>query len=61
MGEVKEVHKTDVVDEKVVELVEEFKEVFSEKLGCLKDFKVHIPVDPAVQPKFHRARPVPYG
>ena len=61
LEEVKEVHKTDVVDEKVVELVEEFKEVFSEKLGCLKDFKVHIPVDPTVQPKFHRARPVPYG
>ena len=38
-----------------------FEIVFSQKLGCLKDFKVHIPVDPTVKPKFHRARPVPYG
>ena len=41
--------------------MEEFKEVFSEKLVCLRDFKVHILVDPTVQPKFNRARPVPYG
>ena len=38
-----------------------FPEVFSEKLGCLKDFKVHIPVAKDVRPRFFKARPVPYS
>ena len=60
-GDSKAVNKTEVEDQRVVDLMEEFEEVFTEKLGCLKDFEVHIPVDGNVTPKFHRARPVPYG
>jgi predicted aspartyl protease len=44
-GNSKAVNKTEVEDQRVVDLMEEFEEVFTEKLGCLKDFEVHIPVD----------------
>ena len=44
-GDSKAVNKTEVEDQRVVDLMEEFEEVFTEKLGCLKDFEVHIPVD----------------
>jgi len=45
----------------VAELVKEFPEVFSEKLGCLRDFKVRLPVAESVKPMFFKARPVPYA
>ena len=45
----------------VSELVEEFPEVFTSKLGCLKDFKVHIPIPDGARPKFCKARKVPYA
>jgi hypothetical protein len=35
--------------------------VFSGKLGCLKDFKVSIPIPAEVKPRFFKARPVPYA
>lgn len=49
------------VTEPVAELVKQFPGVFTEKLGCLKDFKVHIPIPENAEPKFYRARPVPYA
>ena len=39
----------------------EFPGVFTEKLGCLKDFKVHVPVPEDVTPRFCKARSVPYS
>lgn len=42
-------------------LLKEFDSLFSEEMGCLKDFKVKIPIDKTVSPKFCRARPVPYA
>ena len=45
----------------VEKLVSSFADVFSSKLGCLKDFKVHIPVPSDAQPRFFKARPVPYS
>ena len=35
--------------------------VFQEGLGTLRGFKAKIHVDPGAQPKFHRARSVPYA
>ncbi|XP_057298423.1 uncharacterized protein K02A2.6-like [Hydractinia symbiolongicarpus] len=35
--------------------------VFTESMGLLKDFRVHIHVDSSVAPKFCKARPVPYA
>ena len=35
--------------------------VFEETMGLLKDFRVNIPVDSSVAPKFCKARPVPYA
>ena len=32
------------MDMRVVQMVKEFPEVFTDELGCLKDFQVHIPV-----------------
>ena len=48
-------------DTLVQELTSEYKEVFSEKLGCLKDFKVSIPVATDADYKFFKSRPVPYA
>ena len=50
-----------VVDDRVQPMIDEFPEVFTDKLGCLKDFKVSIPLNPEVKPKFCKARPVPYA
>ena len=41
-------------------LKKEFPELFSEGLGCFKDRKFAIEVDPTVPPKFCKARTVPY-
>ena len=54
-------HKLEGVDGPIAELVKEYPEVFTGQLGCLKDFKVRIPVPEGTQPKFCRARPVPYA
>jgi hypothetical protein len=48
-------------DARVRQIVEECPEVFTDKLGCLKGFKVEIPVESGVKPKFFKARPVPYA
>jgi hypothetical protein len=50
-----------VVPRQIGELMERFPEVISDKLGCLKDYKVHIPVSEDVRPRFFKARPVPYS
>ena len=42
-------------------LLEEFPDVFTDELGCLRDFKVHIPVPENVEAKYCKARPVPYA
>ena len=57
----KTVHKLKESCGPVQDLVGQFPEVFSDELGCLKDFKVKIPVPEGVEPKFCRARPVPYA
>ena len=38
-----------------------FPEVFSNKLGCLKNVLVHIPVPPDATPRFFKPRSVPYA
>ena len=45
----------------VMELLAEFPTVFTEKLGCLKDYKVHVPVSDNAEPKYFKARSVPYS
>ena len=35
--------------------------VLSEEMGCLKDFKVKIPMDKTMKPRFFWARLVPYA
>ena len=49
------------VSQSVAGLLKEFPEVFTDKLGCLRDFKVQIPVAEDVKPMFCKARPVPYA
>ena len=48
-------------DDQVDQLIAEFPEVFSDKLGCLKDFKAHIPIPEGTKPKFCKARSVAYA
>ena len=43
------------------DLREIFPEVFSDKLGKLKDMKVHIPIPVGTKPKYFKPRPVPYA
>nr|XP_047141475.1 uncharacterized protein LOC124816358 [Hydra vulgaris] len=50
-----------VVDSRVKTLVEKYPEVFSDCLGCLKNFQCHIPLCEGAEPKFYKARPVPYA
>ena len=42
-------------------LAKQFPVVFTEGLGCYKDYKVSVDVDPQVPPKFCKARSVPYA
>ena len=42
-------------------IISEYKVVFSDELGTLKDFQADIPIDPQVIPKYFCARPVPYS
>ena len=42
-------------------ILSDYKIVFSDELGTLKDFQAEIPVDPQVKPIYIRARPVPYS
>ena len=43
----------------VSELLSEFPEVFTDNLGCMKDYKVHILLPESASPLFFKARPVP--
>ena len=42
-------------------ILDQHKDVFCEGLGTLKDYSAKIQVDPAVRPKFFKARPIPYA
>ena len=42
-------------------ILSDYKIVFSDELGTLKDFQAEIPVDPQVKPIYIWARPVPYS
>ena len=43
------------------ELTTKYKSVFGEGLGTIKEFEARIKVKPDANPKFHKARPVPYA
>nr|XP_047141340.1 uncharacterized protein K02A2.6-like [Hydra vulgaris] len=58
---IKKVNICNRLDSRVEALVAKFPEVFSDNLGCLKNFKCHIPVREGAQPKFFKPRPVPYA
>ena len=47
--------------ERVDQIKARYHDVFSGKLGCLKGFKVHIPVPGDVKPIYFKPRPVPYA
>lgn len=55
------VHQMESVTEPVADLIKKFPKVFTDELGCLRDFQVHIPVPEGTAPKFFKARPVPYA
>ena len=42
-------------------IISEYESVFSDELGTLKNLEIEIPIQPNVNPKFFRARPVPYS
>ena len=42
-------------------LLTEYDALFNGEIGCLKDFKVNIPIDKEAKPKFCWTRPVPYA
>ena len=48
-------------DLELEELLREYKEVFAEGVGELKNFVVNIPVELDAAPKYFRARAVPYA
>ena len=50
-----------LADGRIDEVVKEFPTVFTDKLGCLKDFKISKTRKPDASPKFCKARPVPYA
>ena len=43
------------------QILDKYPSVFQEGLGTLKGYEAKIHVDPNVQPRFHRARPIPYS
>ena len=53
--------KEEETSTKLKQLLEEQSELFDGKMGCLKDFKVKIPISKYAEPKFCKARPVPYA
>lgn len=54
-----EIFKLD--SETIDQVLQRHSKVFSEQLGCLKDFKASITVDQDAVPKFSRARTVPFS
>ena len=56
----KVVHELEIED-KIEEMKENYSGVFNGKLGCLKDFKVNIPVPEGTKPIYIRPRSVPYS
>ena len=59
--EAKEVRQLESQKSEVEKLIKQFPTVFTEKLGCLKDFKVHIPIPAGTTSRFFKARPVSYA
>ena len=53
--------REDQVERKIGDLKEKYAELFSGKLGKVKDFKASLNVKNDAQPKFMKARPVPYA
>ena len=49
------------VDHQLSQLLQSFSDVFKDELGALQGSKVHIHIDPAVPPKFCKARSLPYA
>ncbi|XP_028656990.1 uncharacterized protein K02A2.6-like [Erpetoichthys calabaricus] len=63
---IKEMHFTSGLSifpkqEKLNSLLVHYAQVFQEGIGTLKHIKAHIAVEEDAQPKFHKARPVPYA
>ncbi|XP_063954090.1 uncharacterized protein K02A2.6-like [Lytechinus pictus] len=48
-----------VIEDRLSSLLSSHSEVFNKELGTLKDVEVDIDIDPAIKPKFLKARPVP--
>ena len=46
---------------KLNEMLDRYESVFRDELGCLKDFKVKLPVDESAKPRFCKAHCVPYA
>ncbi|XP_064462824.1 uncharacterized protein K02A2.6-like [Ornithodoros turicata] len=42
-------------------ILEEFKDVFADELGCIRDFEAKVRMHDDAAPLFHKARPVPYA
>ena len=49
------------IDGRVEQIKSKYPDVFSGRLGCLKDFKVHIPVPDNVKPVYFKPRSAPYA
>ena len=55
-----EIHSVEI-DERVEQIKSKYPDVFSGRLGCMKNFKVHIPVPDNVKPVYFKPRSVPYA
>ena len=52
---------TDQCDEKLQQVLQKHSKVFSSELGCLRGTEIKLHIDPQANPKFHKARAVPYA
>ena len=57
LNAVRETHNS---SEEVEDLVAKYPDVFTEKLGCLRDFKVNIPIPSDAKPRFFKAGTICY-
>ena len=48
-------------DRNLSSLVNQFSNIFEEKLGCLNDIKVHLDIDESAKPIFCKPRPIPFA
>ena len=54
-------NKIDVEPNKLDEILHEYREVFDKSIGTLKNTIVHINLKENAEPKYCKARPVPYA